>query len=229
MIATQQFVFLHLHKSAGTFVNECLLCHCPEAIRIGYHLPRRLIPARFAQRPVLATVRNPWSYYVSWYAFQSARPRPNALFTVLSDHGRLGFDGTIRNMLELGNGSACLDALLAVLPARYGDRGLNLPGCALEPIRASGLGFYSYLHDYMLGTDTVQVARMEYLREELLAAMIAAGVPVDSALASRVRSAPRLNTSRHRDYADYYDAALRDLVARRDRTLIERYAYRFGD
>ena len=70
MIATPRFVFIHLHKSGGTFVNECLLRFVPAARRLGYHLPRAAVPSEYAHLPVLGYVRNPWSYYVSWYAFQ---------------------------------------------------------------------------------------------------------------------------------------------------------------
>jgi hypothetical protein len=91
MIATDRFVFLHLHKSGGTFVNECLLRFVPGARQLGYHLPRAMIPSELRQLPVLGVVRNPWSYYVSWYAFQAARPQPNPLFGVLSRNRELGF------------------------------------------------------------------------------------------------------------------------------------------
>jgi hypothetical protein len=80
MIACGRFVFLHLHRSGGTFVNECLLRFVPGAQLIGYHLPRSLIPAGMAALPVLGLVRNPWSYYVSWYSFQAAKRQPNALY-----------------------------------------------------------------------------------------------------------------------------------------------------
>src|SRR5688572_3515373 len=99
MIVTPRFVFLHLHKSGGTFVNELLLRYVPEARQIGYHLPWRRLPEAYRVLPVLGLVRNPWSYYVSWYSFQSRRAQPNALFRVLSDGGRLGFAATVRNML----------------------------------------------------------------------------------------------------------------------------------
>jgi len=85
MIVTDRFVFLHLHKSGGSFVNECLRRHWPGVREIGYHLPRSLVPAAFAQLPVIGLVRNPWSYYVSWYSFQQQRSQPNALFQILSD------------------------------------------------------------------------------------------------------------------------------------------------
>ena len=91
MIATGRFVFLHLHKSGGSFVNECLLRFLPDARRVGYHLPRSLIPTEFAALPVFGFARNPWSYYVSWFSFQAARDHPNALYRLLSNDGRRGF------------------------------------------------------------------------------------------------------------------------------------------
>ncbi len=119
MIATDHVVFLHLHKSGGTFVNEGLLRFVPDARIIGYHLPRHLIPKSLAHLPVVGLVRNPWSYYVSWYSFQKKMAQPNPLFRILSDHGRLDFEATIRNMLDLGSGGACLDPLVAALPKDY--------------------------------------------------------------------------------------------------------------
>ncbi len=125
MIATKRFVFLHLHKSGGTFVNEWLLRFFPDARELGYHLPRKLIPPPLAALPVIGLVRNPWSYYVSWHAFQATRRQPNALFQILSNGGEVGFEGTIRNMLELGGASALLDRIVGALPASYVGKGLK--------------------------------------------------------------------------------------------------------
>lgn len=230
MIATPRFVFLHLHKSGGTFVNECLLRYVPGARQLGYHLPHSLLPPGLADLPVLGFVRNPWSYYVSWYAFQSARPQPNPLFRVLSEAGAAGFNRTITNMLDLGTDDARLEAVAAALPARYTGRGLNLPGFALAPIRGSGLGFYAYLFQYMFaGAARLAVGRMEALRTELVSLLDQVGEPVNEELRHHVTTAAPVNTSEHGDYAGYYDAALRDRVAERDAMIIERFGYRFGD
>ncbi len=231
MIVTERFVFLHLHKSGGTFVNECLLRFLPGARRLGYHLPRRLIPREFAHLPALGLVRNPWSYYVSWFAFQSARPQPNALYRILSDDGRLGFENTIRNMVELSSDDSRLAQLSRALPREYTNSGLNLPGFALAPIRDSGLGFYSFLYRYLYGDSSslLHVGRMEGLRAELLTMLHAVGQPVSAAMRSHVLQEAPMNVSEHAAYATYYGEALKDLVAERDAEVISRHGYRFGD
>jgi hypothetical protein len=231
MIVTKRFVFLHLHKSGGSFVNECLLRFLPHARSIGYHLPRMLIPAAESHLPVLGFVRNPWSYYVSWYNFQAQRPAPNAMFRILSDNGRLKFDATVRNMLELGAGSLQLDPIIAALPAAYGRSGLNLPKFALTPIRNSGLGFYSFLYRYLYGEFDRQltVERAEELRAKLLEYLQNVGHRVTNALNDFITDATARNTSAHAPYANYYDDRLRDLVAEKDQLIIARHGYRFGD
>lgn len=226
MILTPRFVFLHLHKSGGSFVNEALLRHEAGARQSGYHLPRSAIPPTHAQLPVLGLVRNPWSYYVSWYAFQSARPRPNALFAVLGEGGRAGFAATIRNMLSLGEDDALLARVVAALPAQYANHGLNLPGPALAPLRGTGLGFYSWLYHYLYGSPAnLHIARMEALAAELPRAMARAGVPAGEALDEFLRVGAARNVSAHGPTRDYYDADLRALVARRDGALADLYGY----
>lgn len=230
MITTQRFVFLHLHKSGGTFVNDFLLRFLPDALQLGYHLPYSLIPTASAHLPVLGFVRNPWSYYVSWYTFQAGRVQPNPLFRTLSDGGQLDFESTVRNMLDLGTTGEYLEALIAALPPGYRNRGLNLPGFELAGIRGSGLGFYSFLHGHIYGgTGVRHIGHMERLRDELVQMLIAVGQPVSGAMRSWLHDAPPQNASGHGNYPEYYTDSLRDLVAERDATVIERYGYRFGN
>jgi len=230
MIATDRFVYIHLHKSGGSFVNECLLRFFPDARQLGYHLPLSLLPATLRALPVLGFVRSPWSYYVSWYAFQSQRPRPNALFRCVSDDGRLDFKASVRNLVELGSDSVRLDRLLGLLPDQYGAAafGLNLPAFALAPIRDSGLGFYSFLFRYMYTSPGIEpaIGRCENLRADLLAFFARVGVPVCGELREFVETAAPRNTSAHGDWRDYYDRELADLVAERDASVVEQFGYR---
>jgi hypothetical protein len=231
MIVADRFVFLHLHKSGGTFVNECLVRFLSDAKHVGYHLPRSMIPAESAAKPVLGMVRNPWSYYVSWFSFQREQFKPNNLFRILSDGGRLGFEGTIRNMLDLGSGSIRLDLLASSLPANYSNQGLNLPGFALLPIRDTGLGFYSYLYRYMYGGTggPLRIAKMEAMREELPPMLESTGTAVSNEMLDYIHTGAARNTSSHRSYAYYYSNELRDLVAKRDAYVIEAHGYTFEE
>lgn len=231
MITTDSFVFLHLHKSGGTFVNECLLRFVPGARQIGYHLPRNLIPTESAALPVFGLVRSPWSYYVSWYSFQAALDNPNALFRVLSEERRLGFKGTVCNLLHLGCSSPHLNRVLDALPAAYGNRGINLPGFALAPIRDSGLGFYAYLYRYMFGDNdaSLTVGRMESLRQDLPRMLESVGKAPSGEMRDFIDTAEPRNTANHARYTELYDDELRHLVAERDAPLIARHGVRFGD
>ena len=230
MIVTDHCIFLHLHKSGGTFVNEFLMRFVPEARQIGYHLPRKMAPPTAAQLPALGFVRNPWSYYVSWYSFQARRRAPNALFRILSDDGRLDFEHTVANMLDLGTTGRLLDEIVAALPQQYTNKGLNIPGFALESIRLSGRGFYSYLYWYLYdGPGVMHIRRTNRLRAELISMLVAAGQPVSSAMRSYVQEAADSNTSEHAAYTTYYGDELRNLVAERDASIIAQHQFKFGD
>jgi hypothetical protein len=232
MIVTPRFVFLHLHKSGGTFVNAGLMRYIAGAQQIGYHLPRSMLPSQFSALPVLGLVRNPWSYYVSWYSFQRARPQPNALFRIVSDEGRLDFGGTLQNLLNLGYDDALLDRVIAALPPAYSNQGLNLPGFALAPIRGTGLGFYSFLYRYLYGPDLdpVRLGKMEQLRTELPRMLEEAGQPIAASLRDYIANAPALNTSQHAVAASYYrTSASMMLVANRDQLVISRHEYAGSD
>jgi hypothetical protein len=236
MILAPRFAWLHLHKSGGTFVNELLLRYVPGARRLGYHLPRSLLPPEAAGLPVLGTVRNPWSYYVSWYAFQRTRPTPNALYRVLSDGGALDFRATIARLATLGETPALLDAVVAALPATYTNQGLNLPGFALASIRGSGKGFYSWLHDYLYvatgsgrGDEPLHVGRMESLRADLRWLLELVGEPLTPDFDAALQAMPARNVTAHGPYAEYYDTTLAHLVGERDAAVAETYGYSFGD
>ena len=224
MIVTPRWVFLHLHKSGGTFVNECLLRFVGDARQLGYHLPRSMLPAGFAALPVLGFVRNPWSYYVSWFGFQRALPQPNALFRVLSDDGRLDFAG-----LNLGDDNPLLARLMSALPNRYGQQGLNLPNFALAAIRGSQLGFYSFLYGHIFGGagGAAVIGRLEELRDVLPSMLEQASESVAVEMRQFIATGASRNSSTHGSYRDYYDRQLRELVATRDAGLIGRYGYRF--
>lgn len=228
MIVTSRFVFLHLHKSGGTFVNQFLLRFFPEARLIGYHLPRAHLPPQFSRLPLFGLVRNPWDYYVSWYSFQMMRPVPNPLYGCTSEDGRLGFTGTVRNLVTLGEQPDRLAELRSRLPDQFIGHGVNLTRNCLAPLAGSRSGFYAFMYRRMYGDDKeINFGRMESLRADLAAFLESRGVNLSDEMTHYIRHHERTNTSNHRPYRELYDDATRDLVATRDACVIERFGYRF--
>lgn len=228
MIVTDRFVFLHLHKSGGSFVNRFLFEFVPSARQVGYHLPREYIPDKARELPILGTARNPWAYYVSWYSFQQAMPVPNALFAVASEDRRLGFAGTLRNLMRLGEDQQFLDAWAARLPLQLPNRGINLSRDCVLPLRNSGLGFYSFLYRRMYG-DLSQVSLLDtqQLRAGLPEFLTATGIDATPAMHEWLRESAPANSSTHAHYSTCYDDALRELVAEKDGAVIERHGFAF--
>jgi len=228
MIVTDDFVFLHLHKSGGTFVNKFLQQFEPSARMIGYHLPYAELPDEYRGLPVLGTVRSPWSYYVSWYTFQASMASPNALFRLVSEGGRLDFGATITNLVTLAGTPANLDRLRSVLPENFQPRGLNLTRRCIEPLYDRETGFYAFLVERMYRQAAApRIVLLERLRQDLPTVLRASGRELNADELQYLAGAQPTNTTRHADYREYYDAALRDLVAARDADVITQFGYEF--
>lgn len=234
MIANKHFVFLHLHKTGGQFVNRLLLQYVPDTYPVGYHLPRSEAPAELRRLPAVAFVRNPWDWYVSWYAFNAATPRRNPIFRAVADSGRLDFRQAIGNLLELGNETHAKmrERIAAELPeTRENNFGSGITRAVMEAYHAPDTGYLSWLLGYMCAIDGslagLHTGRMESLREDLPRLLGECGSPPSQELAAAIAGAPAVNASPRRDYQGYYDPGLKDRVAERDRGIIETYGYRF--
>lgn len=226
MIVTDRLVFLHLHKSGGTFVNALLMRCISSARQIGYHLPYRELPEVYRDLPVLGTVRNPWAYYVSWYHFQAAQPRPNILFQICSNGGTLGFKGTVTNLINLASDEQRLALLQQGLPDTYRKAGINLTKSSVDELRERQLGFYSFLYERLYaGANEPTILRMEHLRSELNGFLLKSGHFPNACGERFLEESPPMNVSQHEAPSRYYDSQLALLVADRDRGVIARYGY----
>jgi hypothetical protein len=226
MIVTDRLVFLHLHKSGGTFVNALLMQCLPSARQVGYHLPYRELPAAYRELPVLGTVRNPWDYYVSWYHFQRSQTEPNILFRICSDSGQLGFKETVANLVGLSTDEPRLALLEAGVPDTFTDHGLNLTKVCVGELRDRQTGFYSFLYGRLYaGASDPTVLRMERLRRELRVTLALLEILPNECAERFLSETPSLNVSEHDSASSYFDDELAELVAEGDREVIDRYGY----
>jgi hypothetical protein len=120
MLITKRFVFIHMHKTGGQTLNDIIRRCIPSHQDVGYHFPHDKIPPEFDALPRVGMVRNPWDWYLSWYAFNQDPAIENPLYHVVSEGGRADFKTTVSRLINLGSGSSesqkIRDALISRLP-----------------------------------------------------------------------------------------------------------------
>jgi len=201
---------------------------------VGYHLPRSEAPAELKALPAFAFMRNPWDWYVSWYAFNQAAPQRNPIFRAVSEGGEADFKETIHNLLHLGHPlhAAMREEITQALPeTRENNFGSGITQKVMRGFTDPDAGYLTWLTRYMCFTGGspagLRMGRMEHLREELPALLRDTGTEVTPALAQAIATAPAVNASSRRDYRNYYDDELKALVAERDWAIVESYGYEF--
>ena len=230
MIVTDKLVFVHLPRTGGTFVSEVIAKFFPSAREIGHHLPRERLPREYSHLPVLGTVRNPWEFYVSLYHYLSRRHAASPLFSWMTQNGTLNFEGSIRNILNLGVNDERLNALIPMLPEQvdYSRRLIpNVSKDVMSRVRGTGVSYYTFRFNEMFGNvDDMFCCRLETLNQDLVNFFEKIGV-LTSELRDYVLCLGKKNPSEHLHYSTYYTPDLAELVSIRDRQLIERFKYVF--
>jgi len=230
MIVTDKFVFVHLPRTGGTFVSEVIRKFFPSAHEIGHHLPRELLPREYSHIPVLGTVRNPWEFYVSLYHYAWPRDAARILVSWMSENRKLGFIGSIQNVLNLGVNNERLDVLIEMLPEQVDYSRTHIPNVskdAMRGVRGTGFGYYTFRFNQMFGNaDDMFLCRLETLKHDLVAFFERIGAATDE-LRDYVLRSDKKNISEHLHYSTYYTPELAELVSIRDRALIERFGYVF--
>jgi len=235
MIVTDRFVFVHMHKTGGQSLNQVIRRCMPNHRTIGYHFPRAEVPSESVHLPVVGMVRNPWDWYVSWYAFNRKPGIENPLFHVVSSGGTKDFHTTVSNLVNLGSDLPASvkhrDELLRLLPESLeGNRGVGLTRDSIRSLAGDGRGYYSWLFERMLGNghdERTFIGRFEHLQQDFLDIMERLDVVETESLRQELGAHERRNVSRHSHYSHYYDEDLEALVADREAGLIARFGYVF--
>lgn len=239
MIVTEHFVYVHVSRSGGTFLNKLIRQHIPGARMLQYHGHLKDLPVEYSHLPVIGFVRNPWDWYVSMFS-DYARKR-QYVFQILSDRGALDFEATVTRFLTLGEDNAesrkSLRQLALAAPRVIDVKRpppKHLPGLRAEHFRSfpAGVGYYSWLVQLMFESERdhdIHFGRFENLRTEALRLLEETGTPITDAITVYLDQAEPLNASpRPKSYVDRYGPELMQLVAEKDRHMIDRFAYQFS-
>jgi len=237
MIITDKFVFIHMHKTGGQSLNHVLEKTMPDFRGIGYHYPLELLPKEYADRPVLGMVRNPWDWYISWYAFNTRPNVGNPLFFIVSDGCQADYKQTIKNLINLGSDDESSKnyrkALVEILPETLeGNHGVGLSKDCIRKFNNSDEGYYSWQFKRMHGdldSPTTYIGRFDNLQDEFLRLLEKCSVKETDTIREQLENSKRLNQSNHSHYSQYYDAELRELIEEKDHMFIDRYGYNFDE
>ena len=240
MIVTDHFVYIHVSRTGGTFLNKLILEQVPGARMIQYHGHLRDLPGEFSGLPVIGFVRNPWDWYVSMYC--DYKRKQQYVFQIISDRGVLGFQETVSRFLRLGDNSQrskrLLDLLAKAAPIRINARAparRHLPGLRSEHFAnyPENTGYYSWLFQLMFESETphrILIGRFENLREEALRLFEQTGTPITKSISDYLKGARPLNPSpRPKSFVGGYPPKLEQLVAEKDKYLVDRFGYRLSE
>ncbi len=240
MIVTDYFVYIHTSRSAGTFLNKLILDEVPGARMLQYHGHLGDLPEEFAHLPVIGFVRNPWDWYVSMFC--DYRRKQQYVFQIISERGSLGFKATISRFLRLGDNSAqsnrLLQQLSRIAPASIGPNippRLRNPGLRVSDFEnyANDEGYYTWLFRLMYASDRehqIHLGQFENLRDEALRLFEETGTPITRKISDYLREAKPLNSSpRPENFIGGYPPELEQLVADKDRYLVDRFDFRFSE
>ena len=235
MICTDKFVFIHMHKTGGQSLNHVIEQCMTKVQHIGYHYPIQMLPPEYTQLPIVGMVRNPWDWYISWYAFNTRANANNPLFFILSNGRQADFKQTVRNLILLGadtqTGKQYRDALATMLPEHLeGNQGVGLSKNCVNNFIDNTSGYYSWLFQRMHGeinSKALHIGRFENLQEDFVAIMENLSAAESDSIRSKLASMTRINVSHHSHYSRYYDDELRELVAEKEKLIIQKYDYKF--
>jgi hypothetical protein len=284
MLVGDKLIYLQLQKTGSTRITDLIKATVGAEERHKHDRLHRedLEDPEIRARRIMGSIRNPWSYYVSLWAYGSRRA--GGIYERTTASPRMDQPKHLRGTLHkktipLEDRDWRARRRVKRWRTAYGDpedreafrrwiRFLNDPAYLVDVgegygkssiSRHSGLLTYRYLVLFTLGVvpgephlgghnptlDTLDrvrahvdehllcedMIRMEHLADELELALEKAGYDLTEEQRTTIHGKAEgrsENRTEHRPAAWYYDDETRDLVAERDRLVIERHGYEFG-
>jgi hypothetical protein len=223
----------------------------PEVDTYQWHLPAQDIPSPYASKFKFGSIRNPWSWYYSWY--QLLKAYPNDFYARLLLTKPLSFVEFVRKLLSDETARALSDTKTFPMgdPKRRAPSNKGRWIKPFEYMKNLDVGFFSYHyiylffngydkafyhedpkyvfanHDKLMLVDTL--VKTEGCGNNLVEALRKSGVPLRGKQVKLITSHRRANTSKVRtgDWRNHYDTETVELVRYKDRIIIDNQGYTF--
>jgi hypothetical protein len=227
--STKHFVWLHTPKTGGTWLYRILTQLAPpswEAVRFPpahvrlAEVPGALASASVGDRaslPLIAHVRNPWAWYVSLYFFMEQHyVNRTGGFSVPRARWSPGCDHWARFFSHGNNVDGFRKGIVPLLDKMH-DEGNEAVAPPQHVFLRSADGSLGVQH----------VVRFEQLREGIVGALRSTGASVPPPMTKAIMERRPQNTSSHGPYRRFYTPDLAQVVAERERWVIEQMGYEF--
>lgn len=114
MILSDKIIFAHMPKCAGQSITISLTETGLRYQKLRSHTPVSALPVEHHAKPCFSVIRDPWSWYVSWFFYNRTSASVNPLYVAISDNGRLNFNDSINNLLKLKDTPELIERAIAL-------------------------------------------------------------------------------------------------------------------
>jgi len=238
MLVTPHFVFIHIPKTGGRFCRRHIVeFACPVLHRGKLHEPASRMPNQYRKLPIIAFVRNPWDWYVSWYFHMRNFGGFNPLYANTISAGIKEFEPVMHHILDsIENNTQAAAALDAYTESKeYTEmESHDLDKSMIRYQREFNIGMLGWRFCFNIGlapTVPCHIGRFESLADDLIESMRKCGVSLDDIDCDKIRNTGYVGEGKERakrDYRKMYtDAHLIERIAEKEQLIIDRFGYCF--
>lgn len=245
MLITDKFIFITMPKTGWTFTKNHLQGLYSNKLVQTYYCD---IPKKDQNKFKFGNVRNPWSYYVSWYSYQ--KQINGKILKVFLNGQPNTFDNFIRGLMNntgysAGNKSCedFIESRTHILNKNSLKYGTHIQDRKIGLLTWYYVSYYfkncqeilinqKYDYDYILDNydnlfDLNFTCKIENLNNDIVKALKKCKAPLNETQESNIKRAQKVNVSKHKHYTEYYTDETMNLVAERDKLIIDKHNYRF--
>jgi len=211
MIAAKDFVFVHLQKTGGSFIEQFLLKNYKCKELTPKHRGVSTVLPEYQDHLKIGAVRNPFDWYVSWWSANTQAE--STLFPLIfTDKARVDFNEFIR---------VCCEE----------DWGVQ-HDLRSESIHPFDIGVYTYRYirafcipniPFVLKYHERSFLMDRILLQENLAEGLADALELTGRKRKKLLSMDKVHTSRHSEWNKYYSKESMELIRHKDRLIFEEW------
>lgn len=244
MLVTKFCVFIHIPKTAGHFCKDIIERYTGPVQYMGeWHGPLSRLPEEFAHLPVVSFVRNPWDWYVSWYYHMIDKGHANPVIASAIKQGKVGFEDVLLHVFKSTrkgtNEAKQLDQYIAskeFTNKRTHPEIVDLNETMVQQMRDNKWGVLTWRYNFLLGdtsTKNIIFGRYEFLADDLISIIESLGVELSEQEKLSVTGSGPMNVGKSRSrraYQEMYKGrALHNMIANREKKIIESFSYSFDN